>query len=181
MTFLKDWVISVAKLFHSVKDENLQWQTANQDQQIKLKTAYILAEKNLAAELKKKTVQLEHDIALLRTKNDAELSMFKTRCNQDIKDYKQYLAALDQLKRSIRHSYSHLPEAVAFTIHHHAKQLLNNMWEAEDFEQKMRHEMQLIQFMTTVHEDAQHYLEDGNREKLPEKTLNLIQNSGRDG
>jgi len=179
MAFLKDWVITAVKLFHSVKDENLQWQTANQDRQTKLKTAAILAEKNLAAELKKKTVQLEHDIALLRTKNEAELSMFKTRCNQDVKDYKQYLAALDRLKLSIRNSYPHLPEAVAFTIHHHAKQLLNNMWQAEDFEQKMRHEMQLIQFMTTVHEDARYYLE-GGEEKLPEKTLNLIQALGRD-
>lgn len=175
MTFLKNWVITAVNLFHSVKDENLQWRTVNQDRQTKLRHAYILAEKNLAAELKKKTVQLEHDIALLRTKNDAELSMFKTRCKQDIKDYKQYLAALDQLKRSIRHSYAHLPEAVAFTIHHHAKQLLNKMWEAEDFEQKMRHEMQLIHFMTTVHEDARLHLEDGNHKQLPEKTLNLIQ------
>jgi len=101
--------------------------------------------------------------------------MFKTRCKQDIKDYKQYLAALDQLKRSIQASYTHLPEAVAFTIHHHAKHLLNQMWEAEDFEQKMHHEIQLINFMTTVHEDARLHLDGASTEKLPERTLSLIQ------
>ena len=101
--------------------------------------------------------------------------MFKTKCKQDIKDYKQYLASLDQLKRSIQASYTHLPEAVAFTIHHHAKHLLNLMWEAEDFEQKMHYEMQLINFMTTVHEDARMYLEGATVEKLPEKTMRLIQ------
>ena len=163
------------KLFHSVKDENLQWQKANQDQQVKLKHARVLAAKTLEAELKKKSVQLEHEITLLRTKNDTELSMFKTKCKQDIKDYKQYLASLDQLKRSIQASYTHLPEAVAFTIHHHAKHLLNQMWEAEDFEQKMQHEIQLINFMTTVHEDARLHLEGATTEKLPERTLNLIQ------
>ena len=128
----------MVKLFHSVKDENLQWQKANQDQQAKLKLARVLAAKTLEAELKKKSVQLEHELTLLRTKNDAELSMFKTKCKQDIKDYKQYLASLDQLKRSIQASYTHLPEAVAFIIHHHAKHLLNQMWAAEDFEEKKK-------------------------------------------
>ena len=85
MTF-KFRILNWIKLFHSVKDENLQWKTTNQDQQIKLKQARVLAEKNLEAELKKKSVQLAHEITLLRTKNDTELSMFKTRCKQDIKD-----------------------------------------------------------------------------------------------
>jgi len=164
----------IIKLFHSVKDENLKWQLANQGDQTKLKHARVLAEKALEAELKKKSVQLEHDISLLKTKHDAELSMFKTKCKQDVKDYKQYLAALDQLKSSIQTSYTHLPEAVAFTIHHHAKYLLNKMWEAEDFEQKMQHEMQLIRFMTTVHEDARLHLEGATTDNLPERTMNLI-------
>ena len=175
MTTLKDWVFTLLKLFHSLKDENLQWKKANQDQQIKLKQARVLAAKALEAELKKKSVQLAHEITLLRTKNYTELSMLKTRCKQDIKDYKQYLSSLDQLKRSIQASYAHLPEAVAFTIHHHAKHLLNQMWEAEDFEQKMQHEIQLINFMTTVNEDARLHLEGATTEKLPERTLSLIQ------
>jgi hypothetical protein len=175
MTISKNWVYTLVKLLHSVKDENLHWKNANQDQLVKLKHARVLAEKTLEAELKKKSVQLEHEIILLRTKNDAELSMYKTKCKQDIKDYKQYLKALEQLKRSIQASYTHLPEAVAFTIHHHAKQLLNRMWEAEDFEQKIQHEIQLINFMTTVHEDARLYLEGVTTENIPEKTLSLIQ------
>ena len=175
MTTFKIRILNWVKLFHSVKDENLQWKTTHQDEQIKLKQARVLAEKNLEAELKMKSVQLAHEITLLRTKNDTELSMFKTRCKQDIKDYKQYLASLDQLKRSIQASYTHLPEAVAFTIHHHAKHLLNQMWEAKDFEQKMQHEIQLIQFMTTVHEDARLNLEGTSTQKLPERTLSLIQ------
>jgi hypothetical protein len=174
MAHFKSRVFSLLKLFHSIKDENLQWRIANQERQVKLEHARAAAEKALEAELKKKSVRLKHEISLLRAKNDAELSMFKTKCKQDIKDYKQYLAALDQLKRSIQASYTHLPEAVAFTIHHHAKHLLNQMWEAEDFEQKMQHEMRLINFMTTVHEDARLHLEGASNEKLPERTLSMI-------
>ena len=175
MNKFKDWIFRLVAIFQSVKDENLRWQVANQDQQIKLKQTQALAEKNLADDLKKKSIQLEHDIALLKTKNAAELLMFKTKCKQDIKDYKQYLAALDQLKLSIQTRYAHLPEAVAFTIHHHAKHLLNNLWEAESLEQKMHCEMRLINFMTAVHDDASLPLAGDSSKKLPEKTLELLQ------
>ncbi len=174
MNYIKSWTFSLLKVFHAVKDENLSWQLINQAHQLQLKHEKIVASKNLEAVLKKKSVELEHNINLLRTKNAADLAMLKTKCNQDIKDYKQYLTSLEQLKKSIQLSYTHLPEAVAFTIHHHAKHLLNQMWEAKDFENKMRHEMQLINFMTTVHEDARLYIEGANNEQLPSRTLNLI-------
>ena len=177
MNHLKNWIFSLLNLFHAVKDENLNWQQLNQEQQLQLRHDRILASKALEADLKKKSVELEHHIDLIRTKNAADLAMFKTKCNQDIKDYKQYLASLEQLKKSIQLSYTHLPEAVAFTIHHHAKHLLNQMWDAKDFEHKMRHEMHLINFMTTVHEDARRYLEGENTDQLPTRTLNLIQHN----
>jgi hypothetical protein len=175
MTHLKSRVLRLVNLFHSIKDENLQWQQNNQAQQTRLKQARVLAENELAAELKKRSVQLEHDITLLKTQHAAELSMFKTKCEQDIKDFKHYLKSLDQLKLSIQSSYPQLPEAVAFTIHHHAKYLLHKMWEADDYEQKMLYEIQLIKFMTTVHEDASLYPKGDAAGHLPENTLRLIE------
>lgn len=175
MNVLKTCLTHIVDLWLSVKDSNLRWQTDNREQVAQLRRAQVLAEKALEAELKKRSVQLEHEVALLKTKNDAELAMYKTKCSQDVKDYKQYLGSLDQLKRSIQSSYTHLPEAVAFTIHHHAKYLLNKMWEAEDFEEKMQYEIRLIKFMTTVHEDARLYLEGATSERFPENTLSLIQ------
>ncbi|MCX7099688.1 MAG: hypothetical protein NTV43_17485 [Methylococcales bacterium] len=172
---VKNRIFSWLKLFHAIKDENLQWQQANQGQQDQLKQARMLASKALEAELKKKSVQLAHDISLLKAKNNADLLMFKTKCKQDIKDYQQYLAALDKLKQSIQASYTHLPEAVAFTIHHHAKHLLNEMWETQDPEQKMHYELQLIRFMATVHEESRLHLEGATTDKLPERTLGLLQ------
>ena len=175
MTIIKRWAFKLVRFFYSLKDEDLQWQTANQEQLLKLKHERAMAEKALEIALKNKSVLLAHEISLLEVKNEAVLMMLKTQCKQDIKDYKQYLASLDQLKQSIQLSYAHLPVAVAFTIHHHAKQLLNKMWEADDLETKMRFEMQLLKFMTTVHEDARLNLEETSDEKLPQRTLNLIQ------
>ena len=175
MHWFSKWLLSLANLLYSIKDQNLQWNRHNQSQLAELRQNRILAETALEAELKMRGVQLEHEINLLKTRHDAELSMYKTRCKQDIKDYQHYLDSLDQLKLSIQDSYTQLPESFALTIHHHAKHLLHKMWEAEDPEQKIHHEMQLIQFMTAVHEDARLRLEDATIRKLPESTLNLIQ------
>ena len=175
MSSLNRWMLSLLSIFYTGKDENLKWKQQNQEQQLKLKHAQILAEKQLEAELKKRTVQLAHEIELLNTENKTQLAMLKIKYQQEIKDYKEYLNSLDQLKASIQKSYAHLPEAVAFTIHHHAKQLLNKMWETEGFQDKIQVEMQLIQFMTTVHEESRLFLEGNQVESLPEKTLALIQ------
>lgn len=177
MGVLTNWIFELIDLFYLAKDKKLQWRQNNLQRQIELNNQHIMAEKALEAELKKKKAELEHELNLLKTKHASELSMFKTKCKQDIKDYKQYLEALDKLKHSIRNSYAHLPESVAFTIHHHAKYLLHRMWEAEDLETKIQLEIQLIKLMSTVHEDAKLYLENSAPPTLPEKTLNLIQNS----
>lgn len=174
MKTLKEQIHNMVDLYHSIKDKNLHWQTANQDQQIKLSHARILAEKNLAANLAKKSVALAHEIALLKTRQNAELVTLKTRCKEDIQDYQQYLESLNQLKLALQTSYAHLPGAIAHTIHHHAKLLLNTMWEAEDLEEKIRQEARLIKFMATVHEEARLYRTGTLGKKLPENTLKLI-------
>jgi seryl-tRNA synthetase len=174
MKIIEHMIHNIVNLIHSIKDKNIDWRIANQDQQIKLSHARILADKTLAAELTKKSVRLAHEIDLLKTRQQSELSMLKTRCKQDVKDYQQYLESLQQLKRAIKTSYAHLPDVVAHTIHHHAKSLLNTMWEAENFEEKIKHEAQLIKFMMTVHEEAHFHQAESVGERRPVNTLKLI-------
>lgn len=174
MKYLKQQFDHFINLIYSIKDKNLDWQSANQAQQLKLLQTRTLAKKSLEAELTKKSTQLAHEIALLKTQQNAELAMLKTRCKEDIKDYGHYLESLNELKRTIQHSYAHLPDAINLTIHHHAKSLLNQLWEAEKLEDKIKYEAQLIKFMTTVHEEARLFRSGTHVENLPEKTLRLI-------
>ena len=175
MVSIKKRILSLVNLLHSIKEAKLVWQLKNQNRQDRLKHAQTLAENDLAAELKKRSVQLAHDISVIKTRHATELAMCKTKYKQDVEDYHHYLNSLDRLKVSILNRYPQLPEAVAFTIHHHAKHLLHNMWEAQDYKNKVLHEQQLIQFMTTIHEDAHHFSENDPPLNLPEKTLRLIE------
>jgi transposase-like protein len=174
MPLIMRWFAELLSFLRRSRDENLQWRLSRQDEVVELRKAKALAEQALVAQLRKQAQQLAHELAVNKARNSNELAMVKTRCKQDLKDYQQYLQSLDRLKESLRSSYGHLPEAVAFTIHHHAKQLLNRMWEAEEAQEKLRIEMQLLQFMTAVHEDSQASLQGNCRDALPQKSLAII-------
>lgn len=177
MNKFKDWILGLVEAYHAVRNENLRWRTANQKQQTQLKHAQVLAENDLADQLKIKRAQLEHELARLQTQHQADLTMFKSKCKQDIKDYQDYLAALAQLKTAIQRRYHTLPDALAFTIHHHAKQLLNLLWEAQDLEQKIHCEIQLINFMTAIQDDASRISATEVDSLLPAKTLELLKHT----
>lgn len=174
MSRLTVWLTHVLKFLRHSRDENLQWQLSRQQDVAQLKQAQALAEQNLVAQLRKQAQQLSHELALAEAENHTRLAMVKIRCKQELKDYQQYLQSLDKLKESLRSSYAGLPEAVAFTIHHHAKQLLNRMWETEDGREKIKIEMQLLEFMAAVHEDNQKCLQGSSESNLPEKALAFI-------
>lgn len=176
MSVIHHWLNRALKFWRDQRDEHLSWHQARHQDLAALRRTRALAEQALLAELKKQAQQLEHELEVDKARNNNELAMVKIQCKQDLKDYQQYLASLDKLKQSLRNSYSHLPEAVAFTIHHHAKQLLNRMWEEQDPQEKLRIEIQLIQFLTAVHEDSLSSLTIGNSEALPKKALAFIDN-----
>lgn len=170
------WLDRVLAYWRAKRDEDLDWRLERQPQVEALRQSRVLAEQERLAQLKIKAQQLQHELALNEAKQRTELEMVKIQCRQDLQDYQQYLQSLDDLKRTLRASYAHLPEAVAFTIHHHAKQLLNKMWEAEDPQEKLKSELQLIQFMTAVHEDSQFSLQQQQAPAVPQKTLAFIDN-----
>lgn len=176
MSIFNRWLNSALGLWRNNRDENLRWHLARQQDVAALRQAKVLAEQALVAQLKKQAQQLAHELAMGETRHGNELAMLKIQCKQDLKDYQQYLQSLDKLKLSLRENFSHLPEAVAFTIHHHAKQLLNRMWDEQDQQEKLKVEMQLIQFMTAVHEDSVGSLNAAEPPALPQKTLAFIDN-----
>ena len=176
MSDIGHWLSRALNFWRDKRDENLNWQLERQQDLAALRQANALTQQALVAQLKKQAQQLAHELAINEARNQNELAMLKTQCKQDLKDYQHYLQSLDKLKESLRISYAHLPEAVAFTIHHHAKQILNRMWDEQDAHEKLKLEMQLIQFMTAVHEDSQLCLQSNNPAAVPEKTLAFIDN-----
>lgn len=177
MALFKNFGTFIMEFVNAIKSERLRWRLEKQEEITLLKQSRTLADWELEARLRRERVRLEHEIALLKTENETELEMLRAKCRQEIRDYRQYLDSLDRLKVRVQKKYKHLPDSVAFTIHHHAKQLLNQMWETEEIGEKLNHEMKLLHFMTAVHEDTREPPLNPARQEMPTRTLELI---GRD-
>ena len=173
MKNIREWSQDILSYIHDIKKQSLRWQLQTYEQRMQLKMAQALSEKTLQDRLKKQQQALENELAQLKEKHKTELTLLKLKGKQDIKDYRDYLNALEQLKTTITGQYKRLPEALAFTIHHHAKQLLNEMWEAQDLQHKITTELRLIEFMTSINEDIQ-TVEANNAQVLPKKTLAIL-------
>jgi hypothetical protein len=163
-----------------IRQDNLDWKSINQQAIVTLEKSRTLAKAELNAELKVLNTHLSHEIALLKTRQSADLNRLSIQCKSELDDYKQYLESLEQLKAITKASFDHLPEAVALTIHHHAKSLLNRMWESTNAQEKIRLEAELLRFMTTVSEEAEQCrLSVSPQKSLPQNTLKLIGLTGQ--
>ncbi len=171
MSLIGRWLGAAQHWWQGSRDAELNWRLARQHNAAEWRKRQALDEAELAAELRKRAQQLAHELTLLETRHQNELAMLKIRCQQDLQDYKHYLAALDKLKISLRQNHAHLPEALAYTLHHHAKQLLNRLWECDEAAEKLKIEMQLLEFMAAVHEDNRN---NGHGNGLPRNALALI-------
>ena len=161
--------------FNLVKSENLQWQLENYKKVHELNCQTQLSKQELEAKLEKQKAEFSFQLDRLKQQHAIDLTMFKAECGQQVRDYKQYLDSIDQLKNLIQQSYSHLPDAISLTIHHHAKQILKQMWEAENLAEKMQFETSLLDLMTRVHQDTQDKLVQNQKGKqIPVRTLELI-------
>lgn len=174
MSLIADYMQRAMAFLRRERDRELQWRLDRHDEEARLRHAQALAEQARVAELRKRAQVLAHELAMNDARQQTELEMVKIQCRQDLQDYQQYLQSLDKLKTSLRQSYAHLPEAMAFTIHHHAKQLLNRMWEETDEREKIRLEVALLRFMTAVHEDSQTMLSGVNDNSVPARALALL-------
>ena len=166
--------------FNLVKSENLQWQQENHKKVHDLNSQSKHEKQALKASIDKQKAEFSFQLDHLKQQHETDLLMFKAECEQNINDYKQYLESIDQLKDMIQQRYSHLPDAISLTIHHHAKQILKQMWETKDFAKKMRLETSLLDLMTRVYQDTKDEIKQSQQDKqIPVRTLELIHLSGR--
>lgn len=179
MSGLKKWALKITNGFYDLQRVRIERLLHLQPEKIRLRSARAVGEKSLQEQLKKQQQALEHEISLMKAQHQSELAMFEIKCQHDIKDYSDYLDSLDRLKLSVTEKYRELPEALALTIHHHAKRLLDEMWEADDFRQKTTLELRFIQFLAVINDDILAATEADTPHRLPLKTLALLQNAPR--
>ena len=118
--------------------------------------------------------EIAHELELLRIKFAEETAQAKEREARITQDYKEFLDKIDEMKGHIGEAFPDMPKALALVIHHHAKQLIDEMWRYSDASDQDLCRAKLAQFLTVVFDDTTEALLHEEKPKIPQRTLKLI-------
>ncbi len=118
--------------------------------------------------------EIAHEIELLKIKFAGETVRAKEREARITEDYKEFLDQIDELKGHIAETFPDMPKALALVIHHHAKQLIDEMWRNSDVDDQSLCRARLAHFLTVVFDDTTEVFLDDEKPKIPTRTLKLI-------
>lgn len=118
--------------------------------------------------------EIAHEIDLLKIKFAEETVRAKERESRITQDYKEFLDQIDEMKGHIAETFPDMPKALALVIHHHAKQLIDELWRSSDVDGQSLCRARLAHFLTVVFDDTTEVFIDEEKPKIPTRTLKLI-------
>ncbi|MGB3207034.1 MAG: hypothetical protein WBB28_18775 [Crinalium sp.] len=156
---------------NAIRDENIRWQQEHLPLITEIDKQRKLSKQDIEQELKRRQLRFESEIQQLKLEGESQ-----------IRDYKEFLDAVDKIKDDIRKSYQQLTLPLALGIHQYAKRLLTQMWNSNDLYEREKYERKLFDFLYTVSEDISLLPSNEYEERpfFPEKTLKLIRQSERE-
>ncbi len=156
-------------LINSLKEEMIAYRENNLERVVELEKKKKISAIEIQLSVSKRKIEMDAEIEELKIKKESYLCMAKAKYSKEIKEFKEYLEAIDEMKNLIQETFNLLPKAMSLTIHHHASNLLNEMWNSADDSQRELNKVKLIKFLQTIYEDIQ-----GQNLQLPQKTIKLI-------
>jgi hypothetical protein len=166
MSLPESLAILLTTFINAIRSENLEWRRRKADEIAALRKKQKLLD-----------LELEHELATREIELREEIRRIEMRETSVTHDYKDFLNEIDELKRRIVSTFTNMPKPMALLIHHHAKQMLNEMWQAQDLHERLAIEQKLLNFMTVIYDDTQRLTQADDLDRLPTKTIEFM-NSG---
>jgi seryl-tRNA synthetase len=165
----------ISELTIAVKSSNTQWMENNLDTIYKNREKQEMLELDLQEQIQKRKAEIQQDLNKLSLEYEGELEQVKMKVAQETKNYANFLKELDAMKAEIVAVFKSTTPITALLIHRHASELLNQMWNEADLDQRKVLEGRLLDVFSSVTDDVVTLKssEDGTY-YLPEKTLKLI-------
>lgn len=166
--FLSEFIISI-------RSANTQWMEKNIEGIYKSRERKETLELDLQKEIRTRRSKIEHELEMLSAEQSGELEKLKMKIDRDVRSYSDFLDELDAMKSQIVAAFPEAPPPIALLIHRHASELLNQMWQENNIEQRRILEGKLIDLMSSVNSDVQALKEqESSSYSTPENALKLI-------
>ncbi|MBD2776401.1 hypothetical protein [Iningainema tapete] len=167
--FLMDFI-------NAIRDKNLEWYEKTADRTKALKEKNELSSVQIEQAIKKSVQDFEQEIALKKITYDQQMENAKLKAKKTMQKYEKFLEEIDELRNRIQEFYPNMPLPLVSLIHHHASQLLDEMWQASENKRELNCKKEFIQFLTVVYEDTDPTALKGNP-RLPLRILKYIEES----
>ncbi|HHJ39414.1 MAG: hypothetical protein AXA67_08865 [Methylothermaceae bacteria B42] len=165
------------KLVRLLRQENRRHLRELEADRVDFKRRQKEMELSLEMARRKRLLEMEFELERIKRQQQTDLEQLESKLDQDLRDYQRYLKAVDDLQDQIRQSFTHAPDVIVLTIHHHAKQLLDQMWSTDDLHERLQREREFVKFLTTVYEDTLQSQPGDSQPLLPRRALKLILNN----
>jgi hypothetical protein len=152
-----------------------EWIEENLDNLYRNREKKELLELDLEERIQRRKSEIQYDADRLTLERSFELERLKMKLKQQVGDYKDFLVELDSMKKQMQEFFIDVPPTFLRLIHHHASNLMDQMWNEDDLDKRRFLEKQLLELLISVNDDctAAKSSQDGAY-YLPEKTLKLI-------
>jgi hypothetical protein len=129
-----------------------------------------MLELDLQEQIQKREAEIQQELNKLALEYEGELERIKMKVAQE--NYANFLKELDAMKTQIVAAFKSATPITALLIHRHASELLNQMWNEEDLDERKDLEGRLLDLFSSVTDDVVTLkLSEEGTYYLPEKTL----------
>ncbi len=121
--------------------------------------------------------ELEQELQMLKVRFAAEIERKKEEEQRATNDYKEFLDSIGEMKQKMLATFPDMPKSIVYSIHHHAKYLLDEIWKSSDEASQVKSRSRFADFLMAVYNDTANALVSEQELKLPKETLKLIKGS----
>jgi hypothetical protein len=165
----------VSELIFAVKSTNTQWMEKNIDSIYQNRQKKEMLELELKRQISIRKAEIQQELNKIELEHQSEIEKVRMKVEQEARNYENFLTELDAMKTQIMSAFNNIPPVVALLIHRHASEVLNQMWNEDNIDQRKKLEGRLLDLLSSVNDDVIMLKSsvDG-KYYFPEKTVKLI-------
>lgn len=165
----------VSELIIAIKSTNTRWMERNLDDIYKNRQKKEMLELELKRHISIRKAEIQQELKKLELEHQGEIEKATMKVEQETRNYENFLTELDAMKTQIMAAFKNTPPIIALLIHRHASEVLNQMWNEDNLEQRKKLEGRLLDLFSSVNDDViiLKASTDGTY-YFPEKTVRLI-------
>lgn len=164
---------SIMEFVNELRDQNLEWKRARIDDKHDLQEKEDIGRANRKGRAMEERIKYENAIKEQKLKHEQQMEAIKISGEHRLKNYKDFLHAVNDMKQDLRRLYPEMPLVTALLLHHHASDLLDKMWHEKDEYEHERLKGRFVKFLLAAQDDALSISSESNH--IPRKMIELLE------